>query len=551
MTRPISTAYVLSFRGRIWEDADHEHYSLLCNLSFEGPSTATEGPITGTLSVYHTKEVNIVLRGDLRLLPHSKWSHDPATGATNVSLHVFIEAVEGTVEALSHVTVKTEGVYASRKCTGTYDVYQAGKNVEAAPWPAKAHRTFSLQEATPLLCAHCFSPVTLDVPPKCSTCKLIEYCSEKCQQEDIPAHKELCRIAASAPAPSSTNKNGALASLVVCFEGTPFVVIFRQAGDVYVVFVDARNPALKRLYHFALGVFEEKKIDYNVEPGVFSLLQRQDVMILDRVAMYAISSQRTSFATACLHALHRDGHHMEQLERLYAMYYEFILCVGQDVDARHVNTLEEYIVMARPLFEYSTVLLEGALKSRLPSEFWARIDIAKNIAIQLFNSNSSAKFPHELMTEVVSHQQRQVLHLLAKIFITVASRLPQPRADDMLRRAVECYVDTIEDPLLHGSVLDLARTHLRLSCVQMMRCTSEFGSEEYRARAMKERQLAFELLDRHYATAPAAVQQQQQQQQQHNATDPAVVAAVARKMKAKQQQQQQQAAQQQQQHDDK
>jgi hypothetical protein len=492
MHKPVSAAYILSFRGRLWEDADHEYYCLLCDLTFEGAASDSSGGVKGVLSVYHSKDVNIVLRGDLRLLPPSKWSTDPVSGITTVVLHVFIEAVEGA-EALNHVTVRADGVYANRQCTGHYDVYKMGKVVEQAPWPKKAQRTFTLHEATPVHCARCWSEVILDEPPVCVECGSSAYCSSDCMAADRADHAEMCVVA------GQVGDHGPITRLVVWYQGTPFNVFFRSAKNIHTVYIDARNPVTGRQYSMTLDVFDDNRKEHKGS-ATYSAQHGQNIVVLEKVAMCAITGQRTSLAASCLHWLHCDCHEMDTLERLYAMYYEYILCVGHDMEVmKHICVGEDYLVLARPLYEYATVLVEGALKSRLPSEFWARIDIAKNIAIQLFNSNSSAKFPRELMTDIVSHQQRQVLHLLARIFVTMASRLPRPRSDDILRRAIECYVDTIEDPLLHGSVLDLARTHLRLSCVYLMR-----DSDDWRARAYKERQAAFDLLDKHYASAPPA-----------------------------------------------
>eukprot|EP00759_Apiculatamorpha_spiralis_P058415 PhF_6_TR9200/c0_g1_i1/m.14403 len=488
MTKPVSTAYVLSFRGRLWEDADHEYYSLLCDLVFEG---TTEGAIKGSLSVYHSKDVNIVLRGDLRLLPPSRWINEG--GKIAISLHVFIEAVEGA-EALNHVTVRAEGIYANRKCTGHYDIYKLGKIVEQPPWPSKEFRTFTLQEANPMFCARCWTEVTSDDPQVCHTCYLHSYCSKDCYEKDKEVHADVCAIAAAGP--------NSFSRIVVTYQHTRFNVYFKTSQGKHTILVGPTNPKTCNQYTLTFDIFDDNRREEQRETT--SEQHAQNVVIFEKVALCAITGQKTSLAASSLHWLHAHCHEMDTLERLYAMYYEYILCLGNDGDGTKViSVVEDYLYLARPLYEYATVLLEGALKSRLPSEFWARIDIAKNIAIQLFNYNSSAKIPEEDGYDVVCHQQRHVLHLLARIFISMATRLPRPQSDDVLRRAAECYIDTIEDQQFHGSVLDLARTRLRLSCVYLMRDT-----DEYRKKAIEERQAAFKILERHYQTAPQSQPQQ-------------------------------------------
>jgi len=492
--RPVSTAYVLSFRGRLWEGSDHEYYSILCDLGFEESGDTEGGPITGVLSVYHSKDVNIVLRGDLRLLPPSQWSVKGDGQVITVALHVFIESVEGP-EVLNHLTIKAEGVYRNRACSGHYDVYRAGKLVEAMPWPEKSQRTFTLQEATPVHCAFCWQPVMLDEPPTCfGDTTDTSYCCMECFRADAEQHSEVYK---------TIPQGRPMTRLVVWHERVPFNVYFTSEKSHHTVYVDRHNPSLLgQMYSFSFSLCDDNRHVNKV--GAATPQHQQNISILVKIAMRAITGQKSNLAASCLHWLHSDCHEMDTLERLYAMYYEYVLCIGtserEDLEVlRQVTIGEDYIVLARPLYEYATILVEGALKSRLPSEFWARIDIAKNIAIQLFNSNQNAKISGKLMTDIVCHQQRQMLHLLARIFILIAARLPSPRSDDILRRASECYLDTIADTALHGTVIDLARTHLRLSCVYLMRATGSIhnglGPEQWNEQAVKHRQIAFDLLE--------------------------------------------------------
>ena len=176
------------------------------------------------------------------------------------------------------------------------------------------------------------------------------------------------------------------------------------------------------------------------------------------------------------------------VDNVVLSYYQFYdVCVRDQFEGvRNISCLSEYVMYVRTTFELGQTLLEWALKAPFASLFWQRLVAAKDVLVSLYNFNASLHFmaPIQNVKQIlVPDQQRQTLHLLARIFVVMASRAPKDLAQRLLRRAEECYKDSIDEDKQRKNFKEMGVTCLKLAALATL---FEASDERMKAGMFKE-----------------------------------------------------------------
>jgi hypothetical protein len=222
------------------------------------------------------------------------------------------------------------------------------------------------------------------------------------------------------------------------------------------------------------------------------------VSVFHAVAEGAMEEGCIPLVAACLNHLFVFCENVESLMPIYIHYYHS--CIGEQFEGvRHISSLAEYVVFIRPMYECAQALMEWALKAPVAYFFWQRIKLAKEILINQYNFNSSVSFSpsvQSLKPLLIPDQQRQTLQLLAKVFILMACRAPRDMAQKMLRRAEECFKDSIDDDRSRNDFVNMGTTYMQLAALYLM-----FDDPKLQARAQPSKESGVEALQRAAAGA--------------------------------------------------
>lgn len=481
-------------KNELTTSAATEQLKLVCRLRFHG---ARAGGVSGSVRVIgYRRNDNHVPRATLT--NDGAWSVD-ADGAISVAFTIQIDRIEGDVvggttsELIPNVSLSFPGTMASRTFVGAVSVYSPSLGFISKS-PENGLRGVMTEFSTPR-CVKCHDPVEFGRSPCTAAVGSFEYCSSTCKDAHAPLLDSVSTAIGRYTGPNASR-------CTASYGGVEFAVYWASAASgasalattAFTILVDATNP---------VGIAYEMRIDVLIDARVGTAMAFigpeaaskklpsesevlcQNYSVFEAVIQSAVQCGCGALAAACLNQLYRWCDYVEFVERLYLYYYD--MCIGSGWEGQRViSTLGEYMTLVRPMYEGSTVLVEAALKSITPADFWFRLENAKGILVTLYNLNGSINFTpaaQPLRTLLVPEQQRQTLLLLARVFIIMAARTGKAYAPKMLKRAEECYRDALDE--------DKCRNNFRrmgYSCTQLAALYLMFPDADERAKAEATRE---------------------------------------------------------------
>lgn len=437
---------------------------LLCRLIVEGELGRIKGSVKVKPASSQSGETGssgsrACLMPECQLIPE----HD------EIRLAIHFDRLDGHVVGqkgdLNNVTVLCEGPLGKGSHVGSVAILQSNGH------PLKLNRRlrYLLKPVTSARCTHCLDPIQA-VGYTCQ-CSAVEYCSRHCQDAHTAGHSQLCSTLRS----YTTTKGGRVCTQ---FAGVEFVVHWRCVEQTtFELVVDYSNP-LGRPYEIFLSTLQDARegLQYRFLGGSASTVPSEtevnelNISVFHAVAEGAMEDGCIPLVATCLNHLFVFCENVESLMPIYIHYYH--ACIGEQFEGvRHISCLAEYVVFVRPLYECAQALIEWALKAPVAFFFWQRVKLAKEILINLYNFNSSVNFApsvQSLKPMLILDQQRQTLQLLAHVFILMASRSPREMAQKMLRRAEECYKDSIDDDRSRNDHISVGTTYMQLAALYLM-----------------------------------------------------------------------------------
>ena len=490
---------------------------LLCRLSFVG---VKQGPVTGTLK-QHTAvrssgtfagrspasgEKTSMLEelatqaqaeaepgtsaslhdtGNATLLSESVWEQDNAHhGWINLKIHIdrLKGSVLGSPHDLTNVVLGLSGANDGGWCVGEVAA-EADGGFQLLP----ADRVrFLLRRVSVPRCTRCHDPVVQAVTFGC-VCNVAEYCSRECQQAHQTIHSPYC----GALKPYSAGRVG---RVVATSEGKEFAVFWRALSSyAFSAIVDQANP-LGAAYEIRFNLLTDASLgvqldffDPTVNPSDDEVVNCNLAVFL-ALCTHGLEEGNVALVTSALNYLYVWCDHVFMIEKFYLWFYE--ICVGGEWSSVHVvNSLPEYVMFYRPMYEFGEVMVEAALKSSTSCDFWTRLETAKASLIMLYEGASFGAKAQPIRQVLVPEHQRQTLYLIARIFLIMAARRPKEECQRALSRAEECYKDSIEDDKARNDFYNMGITCLQLSIVYLM-CPEK----EKRDKAKPMREYGMELL---------------------------------------------------------
>jgi hypothetical protein len=452
---------------------------VICRLRFHG---VRAGGISGSARIISTGR-STESSPRAWLTHDGVWSTDPE-GAVSVAFSLNVERIEsdlvgGNSSELTNVVVQFPGTMAGRVFVGAVSVYKTG-GATISKAPENGIRAV-MKEITSPRCGKCHDPIEFGRSPCHSPCGVVDYCSQTCQTAHQAHYERVRTHLARYGGPNA-------ARCTATFGGVEFPVFWAAAtGPVagpHNLTVTAFNILVDSTNH--LGIAYEMRVDVLIDaragtsvayinPDDKPLPADSDVIcqnynVLESVIYSAVQRGCGALAATCLNHLFRWCDYAEFVERLYLHYYD--LCIGSGWEGQRViSTLGEYMLLVRPMYEGSTVLVEAALKSMTAADFWFRLENAKGILVTLYNLNGSVTFTpsaQPLRTTIVSEQQRQTLLLLARVFVIMATRTGREFAPKMLKRAEECYRDALDEDKCRNNFQRMGITSTQLAALYQL-----------------------------------------------------------------------------------
>lgn len=351
--------------------------------------------------------------------------------------------VGSTEPMLSDVTVSCEGYTAYGWYMG-----EATVTVGGSPYAMQQQLRFVLTPYIGPQCTMCLDPVYAQ-GYTCAECGGVEYCSRACQLAHMSGgHGLLCQTIGC----TYTQRSGKITTELE--DGTDLVAWWRCLEDAhYSILVDYRNPIGQAVEFFlcTLKPAQEEGIHYRfiVEEGTTPQKVDQEKFVdfactvFRAVSENAISEGCASLAAACLNYLFVYSCNTGVIVESHVLYY--YSCLSEDFEGA-IYSLEEYVAYARPMHELGVALIEFALKSPTAHLFWQRMKLVKNVFINLYNINTSCQGSGSSeLIKAIPGQQRETLHLLAKVFLIMASRAPKKEVLFMLKQAEKCLRDCLPE----------------------------------------------------------------------------------------------------------
>lgn len=460
---------------------------LLCRLIVEGELGRIKGSVKVRQGTQPTGEGSssgsrACLMPECQLLQE----HD------EIRLSIHFDRLDGFVVGqkadLNNVTVRCDGSLCKGWHVGTVSVILSNNTT----LKLQRRLRFLLRPVVAPRCTHCLDPVQT-VGYTCH-CGAVEYCSRPCQDAHTPGHTTLCGLLKN----YTSSKCGRVCTM---FAGVEFVVHWRCVDQtIFELLVDHSNP-LQRPMEIYLNTLHDARegLQYRFigsspkEQPTEVEVNEICVSVFHAVAEGAMDEGCIPLVAACLNHLFVYCENVDSLMPIYIHYYH--ACIGEQFEGvRHISSLAEYVVFIRPMYECAQVLIEWALKAPVAFFFWQRIKLAKEILINQYNFNSSVSFApsvQSLKPMLIPDQQRQTLQLLAKVFILMASRAPKDMAQKMLRRAEECYKDSIDDDRTRNDFANMATTYMQLAALYLM-----FDDPKLQAKSKPSKESGIEALHR-------------------------------------------------------
>eukprot|EP00658_Telonema_sp_P-2_P005138 TRINITY_DN11932_c0_g1_i5.p1 TRINITY_DN11932_c0_g1~~TRINITY_DN11932_c0_g1_i5.p1 ORF type:complete len:485 (+),score=129.32 TRINITY_DN11932_c0_g1_i5:153-1607(+) len=395
---------------------------------------------------------------------------------------------------------------------------------------------FSLKEFKGLRCSWCLDPI--EDLHACMGCLTSLYCSKQCQTSHAAVHTPICHHL-------KPYADGSLSGKApTTFAGADFLVYWRNVrGLSYELIVDGNNP-LGRAYKLEVNTLKDARegltysflpaaaessiavtvgVDGLVEdsrttvvPGAVSssssssapnnnntnttvdglpviteeAMNELNVNVFFAVAQNALDDGALMLASTCLNHLFVFCDNVDHLALEFFQFYD--MCVRDMYEgSRPISCLGEYVMLVRTTYELGQLLLEWALKAPFAALFWQRLVSAKDVLVSLYNLNSSLVFAPSIQNvrEILTHdQQRQTLHLLAKIFVVMASRADKDLSQRLIRRAEECYRDSIDDDTAVRNKKEVCSTFFKLAALCSLSTDPEdqAKAKEYKAKGLME-----------------------------------------------------------------
>lgn len=471
---------------------------LLCRLIMEGEMGRVKGSVKVKPGVSSTGEGSSS-GSRACLMPECQLMQEQ----DEIRLSIHFDRLDGHVVGhktdLNNVTIRCEGSLCKGWHVGTVTVVLSNNQILKLPRRLR----FLLRPVTAPRCTHCLDPVQ-SVGYSC-VCGAVEYCSRHCQDAHHAGHSPICPTLKLFTSPKG--------SRVCCmFAGVEFVVYWRCVEHTaFELVVDYTNP-LGRPFELLVNTLNDAReglpyrwLGCSPQPEPSETEVNEVCMaVFHAVAAGAMEEGCIPLIAACLNHLFVYSESVDSLMSLYLHYYHS--CIGEQFEGvRHISSLAEYAVFIRPMYECAQALIEWALKAPVAFFFWQRIKLAKEILINQYNFNSSVSFSpmvQSLKSVLIPDQQRQTLQLLAKVFILMATRAPRDTAQKMLRRAEECYKDSIDDDRTHNDYYHMGVTYMQLAALYLM-----FDDPKQQAKSEISKDSGIEALMR--AKTGEAPQQQQ------------------------------------------
>lgn len=408
-----------------------------------------------------------------------------------IRLAIHFDRLDGFVVGqkadLNNVTIRCDGSLCKGWHVGTVTV--VFNNNQTLKLPRRLR--FLLRPVTSPRCTHCLDPVQAVTYTCQNGCSAVEYCSRHCQEAHAAGHAPICQALRLYTSP----KCGRVCTM---FAGVEFVVHWRCTDQTsFELLVDHTNP-LGKPFVISLNTLVDARegLSYRLLHGkeVSDVeIHEVCVSVFHAVAEGAMQEGCIPLVAACLNHLFVYCENVESLMAIYIHYYHS--CIGEQFEGvRHISSLAEYVVFIRPMYECAQALIEWALKAPVAFFFWQRIKLAKEILINQYNFNSSVSFApamQSLKPLLIPDQQRQTLQLLAKVFILMASRAPKDMAQKMLRRAEECFKDSIDDDRSRNDFSNMATSYMQLAALYLM-----FDDPKLQAKSQPSKESGLEALQR-------------------------------------------------------
>lgn len=396
-----------------------------------------------------------------------------------ISLDRLDGAVVGIKKDLTNVVIHCHSHVSDGWYVGTASItLSTGQQLKL---PRKLR--FLLREYNGPRCSKCLDPIDYDPPLTCSNCNCVQYCSEQCREAHSAGHNAMCHTLK----PFGGSQGGRAPA---SFAGAEFFVYWRCVkGCSFELIVDHNNP-LGVPYEIQLNPLKDARegLDYaflssppsssetgagkasssTPQPNIsIQELNELNIGVFFAVARSSRDEGALLLTSACLNHLFAYCDCVDNLVLSYFQFYD--VCVRDQFEGvRHISCLSEYVMYVRTTYELGQTLLEWALKAPFASLFWQRLVAAKDVLVSLYNFNASLQFApsiQNIKAILVPDQQRQTLHLLAKIFVVMASRAPKDLAQRLLRRAEECYKDSIDEDRNRNNYKEMGLTCLKLAAL--------------------------------------------------------------------------------------
>jgi hypothetical protein len=471
---------------------------LLCRLIMEGEMGRVKGSVKVKPAGANSAGEGSSSGSRASLMPECQLMQEQDEIRLSIHFDRLDGHVVGQASDLNNVTIRCEGSLCKGWHVGTATVVLSNNQTLKLPRRLR----FLLRPVTSPRCTHCLDPVQA-VGYSC-VCGAVEYCSRHCQDAHQAGHSPICSTLKLYTSPKG--------SRVCCmFAGVEFVVHWRCVEQTaFELAVDYTNP-LGRPFEIHLNTLNDAReglqyrwLGASPQPEPTETEVNEVCMaVFHAVAAGAMEEGCIPLIAACLNHLFVYSESVDSLMSLYLHYYHS--CIGEQFEGvRHISSLAEYAVFIRPMYECAQALIEWALKAPVAFFFWQRIKLAKEILINQYNFNSSVSFSpmvQSLKAVLIPDQQRQTLQLLAKVFILMATRAPKDTAQKMLRRAEECYKDSIDDDRTHNDFYNMGITYMQLAALYLM-----FDDPKQQAKSAPSKESGIEALYR--AKAGEAAQQQ-------------------------------------------
>ena len=519
-------------------------WTLLCRLRFEGDSM---GRIKGSVKVKQPLASSSSSSGaavGATASPAASMASSGAGGNSNgggsrctiqrgslwkpsdeVKLVISVDRLDGSIVGrtsdIANATIRCEGHVSNGSYVGRATVLLP----QEQPIRLSRKLRFSLKEYKGLRCSWCLDPI--DELHACTGCLTSLYCSTQCQSSHASVHAPICQYLK----PFADNTTAGKAPTT--FAGADFFVYWRNAkGLSYELIVDGNNP-LGRAYKLHVNTVKDARegLTYSFFPAPDSTassssspavagadglvaelpppssssstnpngipspiteeaLNEMNINVFFAVAQNALDEGALMLASTCLNHLFVFCDNVDHLALEFFQFYD--LCVRDMYEgSRPISCLGEYVMLVRTTYELGQLLLEWALKAPFAALFWQRLVSAKDVLVSLYNLNSSLVFAPAIQNvrEILTHdQQRQTLHLLAKIFVVMASRADKDLSQRLIRRAEECYRDSIDDDTAVKNRKEVCSTFFKLAALCSLSTDPEdqAKAKEYKAKGLME-----------------------------------------------------------------